>query len=269
MTASLQAILALGLLIHTNQNMNGPKAKKRLFVIGILLVLSIIFSILGTNKMDIQDDFYANLMFTQNVPGRIILAGLVMQTLQTGTPLLETKLLPVLIANEGIMIFAAIMQSADVGNQIANEFLFACLTGLAATLIYSRFKTPYCPAVNIDPGLKVCVVGAPALVSVVLTCHVASQVADQFEGFRLDGYDALVAYNVLLYMPYFFTRIHLPFNLGNEPQSSQSSQPGVSMQEPVVATSAEPVSNTYGVNIVEVNGREKNIPTAVAVPVTG
>ena len=85
----------------------------------------------------------------------------------------------------------------------------------------------------------------------------------------MDGYDALVGYNVLLYMPYFFTRIHLPFNLRDEAQSSQSSQPGVSMQEPVVATSAEPVSNTYGVNIVEVNGGEKNLPTAVAVPVAG
>jgi len=28
-------------------------------------------------------------------------------------------------------------------------------------------------------------------------------------------------------------------------------------------------SNTYGVNIVEVNGGEKNLPTAVAVPVAG
>ena len=54
----------------------------------------------------------------------------------------------------------------------------------------------------------------------------------------------------------------------SEEQPQQSSQPSISMQEPVVGSSAEPVSNTYGVNIVEVNAGE-NIPTAVAVPVAG
>ena len=165
--------LGIGFLIHTTKH-ERSESKKRL-VIGILLVLSIVFSIMGTDKMDIQFDFYADLMFAQNVPGRIVLTGLVMQTLQTGTPLRETKLLPVLIANEGIMVFAAIMQSADVGNHIANYFLFACLTGLAATLIYSRFKTPYCPVVNIDLDLK-CALWCPCTCfsRLDMPCRIAS-----------------------------------------------------------------------------------------------
>ena len=268
--SSIQAIIALILLIHTSQHMQHPKRRKRLIGALILFLVSIIFQIVGTNKItQHSNEFYEPFLYAQNIPGKIVLVILMGASVNNNsgrTVLTDKSLGAVLLLNELLIVHAALFQRSDMGDKdIANKFLVSSIFGFAATMLYMRYKFHNATTDAASRFLLVIFV----FVTTAVTIDLAQQVAAEFppnSNNIFKSYGSFIGWNVLLIMPYLFTRIHLPFNLRNEPQ--QSSQPSISMQEPVVGSSAEPVSNTYGVNIVEVNAGE-NIPTAVAVPVAG
>ena len=275
--SSIQAIIALILLIHTSEHVQHPKRRKRLIGALILFLVSIIFQIVGTNKItQHSNEFYEPFLYAQNIPGKIVLVILIgvlviligasVNNNSGHTVLTDKSLGAVLLLNELLIVHAALFQRIDMGDKdIANKFLVSSIFGFAATMLYMRYKFHNATTDAASRFLLVIFV----FVTTAVTCDLAQQVAAEFppnSNNIFKSYGSFIGWNVLLIMPYLFTRIHLPFNLRNEPQ--QSSQPSISMQEPVVGSSAEPVSNTYGVNIVEVNAGE-NIPTAVAVPVAG
>ena len=271
--SSIQAIIALILLIHTSEHVQHPKRRKR-FIAAltalILFLVSIIFQIVGTNKItQHSNEFYEPFLYAQNIPGKIVLVILMGASVNNNsgrTVLTDKSLGAVLLLNELLIVHAALFQRSDMGDKdIANKFLVSSIFGFAATMLYMRYKFHNATTDAASRFLLVIFV----FVTTAVTIDLAQQVAAEFppnSNNVFKTYSSFIGWNVLLIMPYLFTRIHLPFNLRNEPQ--QSSQPSISMQEPVVGSSAEPVSNTYGVNIVEVNAGE-NIPTAVAVPVAG
>ena len=84
------------------------------------------------------------------------------------------------------------------------------------------------------------------------------------------NFDSFTAFSLMLYMPFTFTRLHLPYLVSVEEEEDENqSISRLQMQE--VGEPNIGSSNEYGVSSVQLNATENNnnLPTAVAVPVVG
>ena len=258
--ASLFGIFALLFLLHSITLIQTQWARKRcvVSVVVVLLLLSAILNVAAADKVA-DNATYMFLQYSQNAAGKVVLAlllGIIRFKPNAAVELNRKYLSYVFLANEAHMVLASCVQRERTGdNDIANKFLVASVFGaFAAVLFYRTVWTDFSGKLY---------VGVMILISLIVTADLAAQVATT--GFA-SSFPELAGFYTLMYMPYVFTRLHMPFYAE---QLFSQNQPASSSEPELNSDLRRSDDANGGISVVEVNTTTDNLPTAVAIPIAG
>ena len=251
--------------------------RRRLITAFVLLISSAITSIMAASSVDTAD-FFIQMQYIQNTIGKFALAMILAAKLLN--PSLEIKLngkwfAVVFVANEVMMCVGAITLLADVHNSAGSqEFFIACLAATisASVYCYTAWKQDESSIAALDLRrwlITMLTLGGVIVPTIIAVVEIEKSLPkDEFGLYK--NFDSFTAFSLMLYMPFTFTRLHLPYLVSVEEEEDENqSISRLQMQE--VGEPNIGSSNEYGVSSVQLNATENNnnLPTAVAVPVVG